>query len=183
MTGRIKKIVRGERRKGVKAPMRSGFTLIEAMLAGAILAIGCLGVLSILLAVIQQNAVSQRRTEGMYVAELLLSRLEALDAQGNRSTPPLSTIIAQDQGAWMPLIEKGQNRYQADGNVDANGAFFAHYMVLVDDAGSVVRYPDFVRGALRVAWTKPRGAQACAFEDGNLKGNCDSVSLPFVFRH
>ena len=46
---------------GKRAAVRRGFTLIEAMLAGAILAIGCLGVLGILIAVIQQNDVSQRR--------------------------------------------------------------------------------------------------------------------------
>ena len=87
---------------GKRAAVRRGFTLIEAMLAGAILAIGCLGVLGILIAVIQQNDVSQRRTEGMYVAELLLNRLETMDAT-KQTGSPLSDIKSASASRWFAL--------------------------------------------------------------------------------
>ena len=112
---------------GKRAAVRRGFTLIEAMLAGAILAIGCLGVLGILIAVIQQNDVSQRRTEGMYVAELLLNRLETMDAT-KQTGSPLSDIKSASASRWFALEQNSTvgNRYTANGVGNLNGTYYAH---------------------------------------------------------
>ena len=109
---------------GKRAAVRRGFTLIEAMLAGAILAIGCLGVLGILIAVIQQNDVSQRRTEGMYVAELLLNRLETMDAT-KQTGSPLSDIKSASASRWFALEQNSTvgNRYTANGDVNGSGDY------------------------------------------------------------
>ena len=174
---------------GKRAAVRRGFTLIEAMLAGAILAIGCLGVLGILIAVIQQNDVSQRRTEGMYVAELLLNRLETMAAQNKRDQQPLKRIIEQNGNDWYPLQSSSVNRYTSNGDVNGKGDYIAHYMVLSSTstagtgatAGATINTGDYVRGAIRVAWTKPNGSGKCENATNGTKGDCDSVSLPFVF--
>ena len=171
---------------GKRAAVRRGFTLIEAMLAGAILAIGCLGVLGILIAVIQQNDVSQRRTEGMYVAELLLNRLETMDAT-KQTGSPLSDIKSASASRWFALEQNSTvgNRYTANGDVNGSGDYIAHYMVLPSSAtgttNSVIDSGAFVRGALRVSWRRPTGGGDCTFNEGTPSENCDSVSLPFVF--
>ena len=175
---------------GKRAAVRRGFTLIEAMLAGAILAIGCLGVLGILIAVIQQNDVSQRRTEGMYVAELLLNRLETMDAT-KQTGSPLSDIKSASASRWFALEQNSTvgNRYTANGDVNGSGDYIAHYMVLPSSAtgttptssSETIQTSQYVRGALRVMWAKPNAQGACNFE-ADIDSNCDSVSLPFVFK-
>lgn len=181
---------------GKRAAVRRGFTLIEAMLAGAILAIGCLGVLGILIAVIQQNDVSQRRTEGMYVAELLLNRLETMDAT-KQTGSPLSEIKSASASRWFALEQNSTvgNRYTANGVGNLNGTYYAHYMVLPEgtagagttsgttptSSSETIQTSQYVRGALRVMWAKPNAQGACNFE-ADIDSNCDSVSLPFVFK-
>ena len=70
--------------------MRKGFTLIEVMLAAAILGIGALGVLGMLTTVIRQNGVTQDRTAATYLAESVVTRIE-LGAKLKWSAPAGNT--------------------------------------------------------------------------------------------
>lgn len=164
--------------------MRKGFTLIEVMLAGAILALGCVGVLSMLLTVINQNSVSKQRTEAMYLAEILLERIELqakLDPQGNNaSLTQWRDIRANQSNDWKAL--SGGNTFDADGNTfsavagDGNSrtAYLAHYKTINHDSD-----PDFIQGAIRVGWSKP-GRSCTAGHVGEWQ--CEFVSLPFVLK-
>lgn len=163
--------------------MRKGFTLIEVMLAGAILALGCVGVLSMLLTVINQNSVSKQRTEAMYLAEILLERIELqakLNPQGNdASLAQWHDIHANRSNDWRALA--GNNTFDADGNTfgaAAGGnnnrtAYLAHY--------KTINHTDqeFIQGAIRVGWSKP-GRSCTADQIGEWQ--CEFVSLPFVLR-
>lgn len=161
--------------------MRKGFTLIEVMLAGAILALGCVGVLGMLLTVINQNSVSKQRTEAMYLAEILLERIELqakLNPQGNdASLVQWHGIHASQSVGWEAL--PGGNTFDADGNTFVAGgnnnrtAYLAHYKTINNTD------QEFIQGAIRVGWSKPgRNCTATALGDWQ----CEFVSLPFVLR-
>ncbi len=164
---------------------RIGFTLIEVMLAGAILAVGCIGVLGMMLAVINQNNISQRRTEAMYLAEILLERLE-IQAVNQPSAYPWATIKNASGQKWTLFAQNNASAicYDAKGHTYADAdcnakTYRAQYMTLASNDA----YKDYVRGALRVVWTPPDARGNCAIDsDGKTNDFCDSVSLPFAFR-
>lgn len=162
--------------------MRKGFTLIEVMLAGAILALGCVGVLSMLLTVINQNSVSKQRTEAMYLAEILLERIELqskLDPQGNNASFTQWRDIRASQSVGWEALPGGT--FDADGNTfDAvaggnnnRTAYLAHYKT-INHADQ-----EFIQGAIRVGWSKP-GRSCTAGHIGEWQ--CEFVSLPFVLK-
>ena len=57
---------------------KKGFTLIEVMVAGAILAIGCLGVLGLMMTAIKYNNNVHMRTTATYIAEQEVALFESL---------------------------------------------------------------------------------------------------------
>lgn len=165
---------------------RNGFTLIEVMLAGAILAIGCIGVLGMMLAVMNQNNISQRRTEAMYLAEILLEKLE-IQANYQPGKYPWATIKEGTSGqSWKLFVQNNASGvcYDAKGQIlaeaDCNSKTYqAQYMTLASNAA----YNDYVRGALRVVWTPPNAGGDCELNaDGTANDFCDAVSLPFAFK-
>ena len=55
---------------------KKGFTLIEVMVAAAILGIGCLGVLGLMMTAIRHNNESHLRTKAIYIAEAEATRFQ-----------------------------------------------------------------------------------------------------------
>ena len=53
-----------------------GFTILEVMIAGAVLAIGCLGILAMLLTAQENNATSNSRNMAVYVGDNLVNAIE-----------------------------------------------------------------------------------------------------------
>lgn len=155
------------------------------MLAGAILAIGCIGVLGMMLAVMNQNNISQRRTEAMYLAEILLEKLE-IQANYQPGAFPWASIKDAPGQPWKLFVQNNASGkcYDAKGQIlaetDCNSKTYqAQYMTLASNDA----YKDYVRGALRVVWTPPNAAGDCELKDDGTANNfCDAVSLPFAFK-
>ena len=167
--------------------MRKGFTLIEVMLAGAILAIGCLGVLSMLLTVVDHNDVSQHRTDATYLAEMLLDQLEVQVCGGGGVIPTKPA-----EGKWTSgddsrfytktgfLIGNTSNAAATDGWV-----YRVDYYRLPRDA-SYTKPDDVYRGALRVSWHKSERLGTCEPDTLDTRTakrdtECDAITLPFAF--
>lgn len=162
--------------------MRKGFTLIEVMLAGSILAIGCLGVLAMLLTVVDHNNVSQHRTDATYLAEMLLDQLEVSVSEKDGLFPAES-----NPGQWSSNLKYyTKTGFFVGSAPDAappeEWVYRVDYYRLPDDS----RYPDVYRGALRVSWHTSNRVGVCsptALETRTVKSGteCDSVTLPFAF--
>ena len=154
--------------------MKRGFTLIEVMVAAAILAIGCLGVLAMMLTTIEFNAVSHDRTNAVFLAEQELSRLE---------------VLAEDLNNW-----DANGVFEAKVAPATGLSYPSNYLVAVrqhnPDSGTTPIENSFF-GELRVIWST-NGA-TCAGEADTLANfdtlstaksddysHCAFVTLPFV---
>lgn len=162
--------------------MRKGFTLIEVMLAGSILAIGCLGVLAMLLTVVDHNNVSQHRTDATYLAEMLLDQLEMSVSEKDGQFPSMSNP-EQWSGSLQYYTKTGFFIGSAPDAVATNDwVYRVDYYRLPDDS----RFQDVYRGALRVSWHTSNRLGSCGPADLDTRTTkigteCDSVTLPFAF--
>ena len=168
--------------------MKRGFTLIEVMVAAAILAIGCLGVLAMMLTVIQFNAASHDRTSAVFLAEQQLSRLEVLaTVETNWENGAFVAKVAGDNAA----ISNSWQYLKADTNV----AFPNGYKVAIrqhqPDPGTSTTPTTGFFGEMRVIWSTTETAcdvEASALINFDTFANaqkdaykhCAFVTLPFV---
>ena len=181
--------------------MRRGFTMIEVMVAGAILAIGCLGVLAMLLTTIDFNRQAHLRTQAITLAEQQLAIVEA--ASQNSNNWDLSTNIVNKlkskagTGGWLTDINIVNVNGAKPANNPTSGTndakvpakqFAVGYYVL---AAGTYNADTFIRGAIRVIWNK-NAASDCldldslshedALGSSNYEAQCDFVSLPFALK-
>ena len=150
---------------------KTGFTLIEVMVAAAILAVGCLGVLGLILTSIRYNNDSHMRTQATYVAEQEVALLHAI---GDTSVCESST--------WLELtnLTYGSEAipYQPR-NMDPSFRIYCR-----EYETDATKDPI----AIRVTWGSSGGT--CALADADLpkldtfkdqKGlGCDFITLPYV---
>ena len=168
--------------------MKRGFTLIEVMVAAAILAIGCLGVLAMMLTTIEFNAVSHDRTNAVFLAEQELSRLEVL-AEDLNNWDANGVFEAKVASGNAAIANAWQYMAPATGL-----SYPSNYLVAVrqhnPDSGTTPIENSFF-GELRVIWST-NGA-TCAGEADTLAifdtlstaksddySHCAFVTLPFV---
>lgn len=162
--------------------MRRGFTLLEVMIAGAILAIGALGVLGMLVTVIDNNRASRDRTTAITIAELRLAQLQADDssimadmaAAGNIDSTtadnPYTRLCSQTNNAWKNPFKAADSSKPLMVNAfgdDCTGRLDAANCSVGDRRFAVGTYviptgiyTDFVRGEIRVVW-RERSSSTC----------------------
>lgn len=178
--------------------MRKGFTLIEVMLAAAILGIGALGVLGMLTTVIRQNGVTQDRTAATYLAESVVTRIE-LGAKLKWSAPAGNTDYPEwgmvrkaetSPGTWLSATHQVDKTGVVSSDA-ANNRFRVSYYVLpvpstLDSIDQNRIYNGHsVRGAVRIDWSISGNTQ-CTGNVGTLDSrtaagkDCDMVTLPFA---
>ena len=173
--------------------MRRGFTILEVLVASGILAIGCLGVLGMLITTIENNRSSRLRTDAVIIAEQQLADMEAISITLAQPTANinlganniLQQVRAAPNNGWLAF----QERVNAKGIPNQpDGPYFIGVFRLGDTAPGDA---NFVRGAVRVTWDR-NGAinEACRdfaqFDVVNQRStggreNCDFVTLPFAF--
>lgn len=171
---------------------RKGFTVIEAMVASAILAIGALGVLGMLVTSISYNRDTHERMAAITLAEQQLSEVEAYAEIWTSTLIPqkIQTIQNLNAGAWS-----SRQKFNINGlsNLGSNGAPGLNYFVAYQrlDATAELPISAYIRGQIRVAWPKKTGVNCDVdfshFDDikKRMKSgvvDCDFVSLPFAFR-
>lgn len=174
--------------------LKTGFTVIEVMIAGALLAIGCLGVLAMLITVTSQNQVTQDRTDATYIAESIISRLEtqAETQKQNQTSPPSTPTPADNTPLKQLQTAAGNTNWTIAFPYNRQGVFIQNAEHFNDKQFSVgfkllpqnnAYDSQYVRGAIRVTWAR-RGAAPCpaTFEvlDTDMNHNCDMVTLPFT---
>jgi len=180
--------------------MRRGFTLIEVLVAGAVLSIGCLGLLAMLTTSLSQRTVSRDRTQATLLAEGFLVQM-ARDARTWTPTvnPPagthLRTVQTMPVGAWQRL-GAAADLYNVNGIVPPPGTLPAgrfHVGVFRRQQTPGLPAPaDPITGAIRVAWAKNPGVicdvgadfddfDTTAFRNNENVQGCDFITLPFTF--
>ena len=168
--------------------MKRGFTLIEVMVAAAILAIGCLGVLAMMLTTIEFNAVSHDRTNAVFLAEQELSRLEVL-AENVNNWDANGAFAAQVASGNVAISNSWQYMAPATGVT-----YPSNYQVVVrqhDPDSGVAAIENTFFGELRVIWSTT--GESCGGEADTLVNfdslstakstnyaHCAFVTLPFV---
>ena len=168
-----------------------GFTVIEAMVASAILAIGALGVLGMLVTSISYNRNTHERMAAITLAEQQLSEVEAYASIWSASLVPqkIATIRNLTPGTWS-----ARQQFNINGVSQVSGdAPALNYFVAYQRLAPTQEFPadSYLRGQIRVAWPKKSGVN-CNVDFSNfddlehrMKSNvmdCDFVSLPFAFR-
>ena len=168
--------------------MRRGFTMIEVMVAGAILAIGCLGILAMLLTTINYNRETHLRTQAVTLAEQQVSEFQAASINWTATnTPTPITFLKQcTVNTWCHLNVVNVNGSKIE-NVNAPPAQFAvGYNLIVNNDTEV-------RGSMRVIWN--RKTNGCYSEEA-LSANsfvqtdtvsqhsnaCGFISIPFALK-
>ncbi|MBR4984829.1 MAG: prepilin-type N-terminal cleavage/methylation domain-containing protein [Proteobacteria bacterium] len=168
-----------------------GFTVIEAMVASAILAIGALGVLGMLVTSISYNRETNERTAAITLAEQQLAELEAYAEIWTPTLTPTRITTIQNLGdnAWSSRV-----KYNINGVSSVSGTTPSlNYFVAYQRLGATGDFPktSYIRGQIRVAWPKTTDADCnvdfSQFDNiktrmGSGIKNCDFVSLPFAFR-
>lgn len=174
--------------------MRRGFTIIEVLVAAAVLAIGSVGVLAMLALAYGKNVESRERGKATLLAENVLSQLERESRawEGAMSSPKAGTklrvVYDNSQLKWYE-IEAGKS-YNEVGQIPVNAGEpaakyrLAYYLVQTS--------PQSMTGAVRVIWSKD-AKNACAPASfgvfDTLAGStasasvraCDFITLPFSF--
>lgn len=170
---------------------RKGFTVIEAMVASAILAIGALGVLGMLVTSISYNRNTHERMAAITLAEQQLSEVEAYASIWSTSLVPqkIAMLKGLAPGNWS-----NRQQFNINGITQANGnAPALNYYVAYQRLAATQAFPDdsYLRGQIRVVWPKKSGVNCNVdfsnFDDLEHRMNsnvmdCDFVSLPFAFR-
>lgn len=172
--------------------MRQGFTIIEVLVASAVLAIGSLGVLAMLTLAYGKNIESRERVKATALAENVLSQLERESRSWVGTKPKYGTqlrdVYDNARFLWYEIDEGAL--YNELGRVPVNtteiGAKYriAYYLVRTTN--------DVLSGGIRVIWSKD-AQQTCApasFADfdtlasstasANVRA-CDFITLPFSF--
>ena len=185
--------------------MRRGFTMIEVMVAGAILAIGCLGILAMQLTTINYNRQAHMRTQAVTLAEQQLAILEAAATDKNNWTAGTGIIaqlkaLAPTGKTWMTPtnFQVNVNGMKSSDITPANGLpkadFAIGYYVLQDSDVFVANpsggnQPKYIRGAIRVVWNRKADGNCLTANtlsgmddtgNANFSSNCDFISLPFA---
>lgn len=190
--------------------MRKGFTLLEVMVAAAILAIGTLGVLGMQMSVVEYNRSVSMRLAAVSLAEEQLSILELQAINGCKSGSLCASLKNQmiTQGNWGGFaMETGavsgagvlttSNGILQNGNVGDNSFYVAYYN-LAFGSTNPQKYSELcpgqecIRGAVRVTWARnARMADHCrdlfVFENLDRAINrgsnqmCEFLTMPFVF--
>ena len=175
--------------------MRRGFTMIEVMVAGAILAIGCLGILAMLLTAIDYNRQAHLRTQAVTLAEQQLAKYSA--AANNWKTgaaiPPDITelknmVSGHTDGTWTTpkLLNTNGANVPADATNNApRNQFAVAYTFLTSQTDAATQ----IRGSIRVIWNRKSGVD-CLKADSFTKtskiqqtsSSCGFVTLPFAFQ-
>ncbi|GEM_PF-3292297 len=180
--------------------MRRGFTMIEVMVAGAILAIGCLGILAMLLTTIDYNRQAHLRTQAVTLAEQQLALLEAQASNaGNWNLPDSNNSILKKiqskatEGGWFTPTDFIFNVNGATDKIANNNMpdtqFALSYYVLPETAE--YSRSEFLRGSIRVIWDRTSSKECLdanritAMDKRNndkFSSKCDFVSIPFALR-
>ena len=172
--------------------MRRGFTMIEVMGAGAILAIGCLGILAMLLTTIDYNRQAHLRTQAVTLAEQQIAKYAsaANNWRGSTTPPDITTlqqmITGHTDGKWttpQTLNVNGADVPSTATNHAPRNQFAVAYTFLQSTGTNQIR------GAIRVIWNRKNGANcltANAFTQTNTvtqqSSQCGFVTLPFAFK-
>lgn len=173
------------------AVKKKGFTVIEAMVASAILAIGALGVLGMLVTSISYNRETHERMAALTLAEQQLSEVEAYAEVWTASLVPKRIKDIQDLpgGSWS-----NRQKFNINGLTSVSGKTpVLNYFIAYQRLGETPEFPStsYVRGQIRVVWPKKNNVDCdvdfSKFDDIKKRMSadiidCDFVSLPFAFR-
>ena len=175
--------------------MRRGFTMIEVMVAGAILAIGCLGILAMLITTINYNREAHLRTQAVTLAEQQLAILEAQAKTPNNWDNNSNSIIYTLQnnvGSWVQpnnsiINVNGAAQDKVNNNMPPAQFAIAYYVSPANGFDT----NQYLRGSLRVIWNRRAGANCLTLNsiqametrnNDNFNPDCDFVSIPFALR-
>ncbi len=188
--------------------MRKGFTLIEVMIAIAVFAVGCVGVLGYLWTSIRQNSINNDRTTALTIAEQQYAELEALAFESLRRSDPVPLtrpigILGQiysngTNDQWFRLTTKHVSINGITSDKKNNNRFAIGYLVMKPNPdGAHATYNNFIRGAIRVVWGtdgnyRDTNTDCDLLLQGKLsddtrqrrltKNKCDYVTVPFAFQ-
>ena len=186
---------------------RKGFTLIEVMVAAAILGIGCMGVLGMLITSMRYGATNARRTEAVNIAEQIVDAVTATHYQGCPTGNANKYVLPCNSTAWTVMTHPGScptgdntpacstaNYYVGDfGSTDAKpqGRNASGYQVHCRQVagGGTTQYTPY---AIRVTWNSITGKKCTQDQLNNIDNftnsygsgaGCDFVILPVMVRN
>jgi prepilin-type N-terminal cleavage/methylation domain-containing protein len=150
---------------------KKGFTLIEVMVAAAILGIGCLGVLGLMMTAIRHNNDSTMRTRATAYAEEVITQFETKNDTTGCTNSTWKDVPAN-------LLPKALENVPTNTNPDKE--IFKMQCIRYDTGGGTV-HPTGVR----VLWGKDGGkcAKGAADVDTFAKAkisNCEFVTLSYL---
>ena len=169
--------------------MRQGFTLIEVMVAAAVLAVGCLGVLGMLMTSINHNREARDSSAAVTIAEQALYDLEiqATEWNTNKTIGSLGQLYqasTKSAGQWHLLKTCDINGVQT--GKPSQDRFAIGYYILKPDTTTASN--EHIRGSLRVIWNNSKNNVDCLgvsmfakmdkFSSSNK--SCSSISIPFA---
>jgi len=188
----------------------SGFTILEVMIAGGILAIGCVGILGMLTTAQGNNAVSADRNKAVIIGEMIAAALDSesrVTTATTAGTPTFSgypangifSRIFNQRGRWVnygPVSQYGR-RLGTGTTAVAVGGEIAKYCVGIAvrpigtaTIGGINPSASVVSGAIRVVWRKdgtsiqnvcPVGSSSFNYQDfDKSKGSTTSKQYNFV---
>ncbi|MBQ9394464.1 MAG: prepilin-type N-terminal cleavage/methylation domain-containing protein [Proteobacteria bacterium] len=188
--------------------MRKGFTLLEVMIAAAILAVGTLGVLGMQMSVGEYNRGVSMRMSAVSLAEQQLAILELQALDGCKAGTICRALTTAPHPDWTAYNLNGASSSTNGILASSNGIFgwtgdldnryyvayynLAHTSTDPTKLAALCPEQECIRGAIRVTWAKSaQRAQECqlhnAFTDFENKDGrsgklqCEFVSLPFIF--
>ncbi len=185
--------------------LHRGFTILEVMIAGAVLAIGCLGILGMLTTAQGNNAISADRNKAVIVGEAIVA---ALDSEARVTTYTAATKKFTGYptgGVFATIVNKAptSNKLWIDyGAVSQLGRRLTGVTAMAGEerkfcVGLALRPADgaIYSGAVRVVWRKDGtsfpNANSCSginyedFETAAGTANSRSylfISIPYSFR-
>lgn len=173
--------------------MQRGFTIIEVLVAAAVLAIGSVGVLAMLTLAYSKNVESRERSKATLLAENVLSELEreSRSWRGVMTKPTSGTQLREiyDNANLQWYEPKAAQLYNEVGRIPVNtnepvGKYRVAYYLIQGTMESMT-------GGVRVIWSKDAKTpcappsfssfDSLAASTAANARNCDFITLPFSF--
>jgi Tfp pilus assembly protein PilV len=170
----MKFMLRPQRRRNSQA----GMSLIELLIAGVVLVVGCAGIMALIINAVGSNGRNKKDTSAAAVAQMVLERIQTLP-EGSTTT----TTVADCAGTSWTIDSAVGGSALSSGAIDFTATRTTNYnmqYVVCDATGQQTTYD--VRWNIAAATTHTSYVIIGARPTGAASGNLKFFALPVTIR-